>query len=390
MFERIYRNDAVASRPRRTLWRVKTWILPTMALAIVAGCRSSSNAQQRFETSYAAYQADGFSDREMARLSKQAVAVAESDGISDEARFDTLLRAARATSEGGSYKRSRRARGRIFPALLRLSRHDDHRLAQVIQALSHLGRFDPSEAKKEEQEYVQYLDKVAAVGPVEWVQPAVAWARAHHRVARDLHVEPISEAERAETREWIKLSYRGCEHLPDSQWASDVRQFCSRSMSQLDQLVIGRPAPEIASRDFSGRDLRLSEYRGKIVVVSFWATWCKPCMAKFDDQRDLVNAMQGKPFALLGVNNDRDAARARAVAGNGKLNWRNFRDDPEAGAGECADAFAVRMWPSVFVLDAEGVVRAINPRRDDLWDICKSLVAEVEDSHPIAAAAGSD
>ena len=59
--------------------------------------------------------------------------------------------------------------------------------------------------------------------------------------------------------------------------------------------------------------MKLSEYRGKAVLLSFWATWCGPCMRMIPHERDLGKRLEGKPFAIVGVNGDDDQLRATAA-----------------------------------------------------------------------------
>ena len=65
---------------------------------------------------------------------------------------------------------------------------------------------------------------------------------------------------------------------------------------------VGMPAPEIDGEDFDGMRVKLSDYRGKVVVVVFWASWCPPCCAMIPHERELVERNRDKPFAMLSVN----------------------------------------------------------------------------------------
>ena len=63
-------------------------------------------------------------------------------------------------------------------------------------------------------------------------------------------------------------------------------------------------APDIEGDDFDGTRFKLSDYRGKVVAVSFWASWCKPCRELIPHERAIVERFQGRNFVLLGVNID--------------------------------------------------------------------------------------
>ena len=93
------------------------------------------------------------------------------------------------------------------------------------------------------------------------------------------------------------------------------RHIAEVRLESLQFAPIGKPAPEIAGIDLDGKPMALSEYRGKVVVVSFWATWCSPCMKLIPHERELAEKFAGESFAIVGVNADDDPAiAARAAA----------------------------------------------------------------------------
>jgi thiol-disulfide isomerase/thioredoxin len=137
---------------------------------------------------------------------------------------------------------------------------------------------------------------------------------------------------------------------------------------------IGMPAPEIDGEDFDGQRLRLSEHRGKVVVVVFWASWCPPCRAMIPHERELVEKHRGKPFALLSVNNDEDHDEARAVMMKQHMTWPNWKT---SGTGDpiCRN-WHVKNWPTIYVLDANGIIRYTNVRGKQLENAVDTLLAE--------------
>jgi peroxiredoxin len=122
-------------------------------------------------------------------------------------------------------------------------------------------------------------------------------------------------------------------------------------------LAVGRPAPEIEGTDMDGKPLRLSDYKGKVVVVVFWGTWCAPCMALVPQERDLVARLKGQPFALLGVDCKDDKESARKVMAREGMTWPSWYDGG-ADSGRIAKSYQVRGFPSMLVIDAKGVIRA--------------------------------
>jgi len=139
-------------------------------------------------------------------------------------------------------------------------------------------------------------------------------------------------------------------------------------------LRIGSIAPEIVGIDLDSRKLRLSDYRGKVVVLTFWATWCGPCMAQVPHERELVERMKGKPFVLLGVNGDEDRGELEAAIEKHRITWPSFSDGgPD---GRISSAWDVAGWPTTYVLDRLGVIRFKNVRGQELDTAVDSLIKE--------------
>jgi thiol-disulfide isomerase/thioredoxin len=149
-------------------------------------------------------------------------------------------------------------------------------------------------------------------------------------------------------------------------------------IANLPNLKVGKVAPEITGEDLDGKPLRLSDHRGKVVVVCFWATWCGPCMAMVPHERELVKRMAGKPFALLGVNSDEagDREKARKAVREKQMAWPSWWDGGSRGAIQTA--YDVDHWPTVYVLDPKGVIRYFDVRGKKLDEAVNTLLAEVK------------
>ncbi len=102
--------------------------------------------------------------------------------------------------------------------------------------------------------------------------------------------------------------------------------------------------------------MKLSDYRGKVVVLSFWGTWCGPCMALVPPEKALVERLKGKPFALLGINSDSDRDKLKSVMLEKGITWRSWWDRGRIG-GPIATRWDVHAWPTIIVLDGHGVIR---------------------------------
>jgi RNA polymerase sigma factor (sigma-70 family) len=150
------------------------------------------------------------------------------------------------------------------------------------------------------------------------------------------------------------------------------------ALNEIRLLAVGKTAPEIDGEDLDGKPLRLSAHRGKVVVLTFWATWCGPCRAMVPQERALLERHSGRPFVLLGINGDSDRAKLRAWLDENPLPWRSWRDDRDAAErhGRIARAWNVSTWPTVYVLDPNGVIRYRDVFGKELDEAVETLLKE--------------
>jgi len=148
-------------------------------------------------------------------------------------------------------------------------------------------------------------------------------------------------------------------------------------IDNLPNLKVGKVAPEISGEDLDGQPLKLSDHRGQVVVICFWATWCGPCMAMVPHERELVVRMAGKPFVLLGVNSDEvgDRDKARKATRDKQMTWPSWWDGGFRGGIQTA--YDVKQWPTVYVLDPQGVIRLIDVRDRELDQAVETLLVEM-------------
>jgi thiol-disulfide isomerase/thioredoxin len=130
--------------------------------------------------------------------------------------------------------------------------------------------------------------------------------------------------------------------------------------------MLGKPAPEIAGKDVDGKDIRLSDFKGKVVLVDFWATWCPPCLDALPALASTQAAHHDDDFVLLGVNVDSKKSdvgtRAKALPAVRKLlvaagiDWPNVVLD-----GEPSDQCPTRLYgideiPASFLVGRDGTI----------------------------------
>ena len=115
----------------------------------------------------------------------------------------------------------------------------------------------------------------------------------------------------------------------------------------------GGAVPPLALRDLAGREHRLADYRGKVVVVNFWATWCEPCREEMPSMQALRASLAARPFEVLAVNLGEPESRVRKFLEQVPLEFPVLLDR-DSGA---AKAWRARVLPASFVVGPDGAVR---------------------------------
>jgi rhodanese-related sulfurtransferase/peroxiredoxin len=132
------------------------------------------------------------------------------------------------------------------------------------------------------------------------------------------------------------------------------------------------------TEDLDGVRFTLSDYRGKVVLLVLWASWCGPCMASVPHEKVLVEHFKGRPFVLIGVNGDYKKVDAHKAIAKHKIPWRSFSNGKEGPGGPLAVAWNVRGWPTVYVIDPQGTIRHKSLHGKRLDEPPEKLVAEAK------------
>ena len=139
----------------------------------------------------------------------------------------------------------------------------------------------------------------------------------------------------------------------------------------------GQPAPDFALKSSTGENMRLSEYRGDVVMINFWATWCGPCRQEMPLLDELYSRYQRVGFNLLGVNIDDDSGRAMDMIEDLGVNFPVLFDARK----EVSKLYDVEAMPVTVIVDREGTVRYVHhgykPGYENMYlDQIRSLLRE--------------
>lgn len=118
----------------------------------------------------------------------------------------------------------------------------------------------------------------------------------------------------------------------------------------------GGATPPLVLQDLNGRTHRLADYRGKVVLVNFWATWCEPCRDEMPSIERLRQSLAGKPFEVLAVNIGEPLGRIERFLEKMPLGFPVLLDR-DSGA---AKAWKARVVPATFLVGPDGRIRYVH------------------------------
>ena len=134
--------------------------------------------------------------------------------------------------------------------------------------------------------------------------------------------------------------------------------------------LIGGPAPEVSLKDLQGQDVSLSDFRGKVVLLNFWATWCKPCKEEMPAIQASYDKLGDKGFVVLAINELEDTERVADYIRKYNHTFPVLMDRKN----QVANKYGVVGLPASFLIDPQGIVRErivgsllTEPRIEDLF-----------------------
>jgi peroxiredoxin len=161
--------------------------------------------------------------------------------------------------------------------------------------------------------------------------------------------------------------------------SSRIREGARTQLSRigaLRRLKIGAPAVDIEGTSFQGKKIRLSrDYKGKVVLLDFWASWCTPCRQEMPNVIRMYNELHRRGFEIIGVSLDKDREKFRDFIRDNGMDWPQLFDG-KYWTSDYAKLYAVNSIPATFLIDKQGIIRHKNQRGDALRGAVQQLLDE--------------
>lgn len=139
------------------------------------------------------------------------------------------------------------------------------------------------------------------------------------------------------------------------------------------QIKKNKPAPEISLPDISGQTLSLSSFKGKVVLLDFWASWCMPCRKNNPNLVALYEKFKGEGFEIFGVSIDKKNEDWKLAIEKDGLTWKQVVDNAGWNAQSTID-YGVEGIPASFLIDQDGIIRGVDLEGKELEGMIKKLL----------------
>ena len=171
----------------------------------------------------------------------------------------------------------------------------------------------------------------------------------------------------------IEEMKEGLAMLDASLATSTYYKALSEKIEKLEAVAVGQMAPDFTMNDVDGNPVSLSSFKGKYLLVDFWASWCGPCRRENPHVVELYAEFKDKGFDILGVSLDQKKDAWLKAIEDDKLTWSHV-SDLKGWGNEAAKLYAVSGIPHTVLLDKEGKIIAKNLRGDALRDKVAELL----------------
>jgi len=148
--------------------------------------------------------------------------------------------------------------------------------------------------------------------------------------------------------------------FPQTRVAGEIDAYIAGVEKQLamDKVTaVGQTLAPFSEKDLDGQPLELASYRGKVVLVDFWATWCGPCLEELPNVIAAYQKFHDQGFDIVGISLDKDRSALTSFLKEHQMPWRQYFDG-QGWQNKLADAYGIQAIPATFLLDRDGKIVA--------------------------------
>lgn len=144
------------------------------------------------------------------------------------------------------------------------------------------------------------------------------------------------------------------------------RSFYGKYQELADKWIENKKAPDFTTTDINGKTVRLSDFRGKTVLLDFWASWCVPCRAKMKELRKVYDQLKERGITIVSISLDEKRSAWEKASKEDQIIWTNTSDLKPFRENVIGQAYKVTNVPQLFVIAPKGVIITQNPSIEDI------------------------
>jgi thiol-disulfide isomerase/thioredoxin len=180
------------------------------------------------------------------------------------------------------------------------------------------------------------------------------------------------QAKAGELVKQLKIDFQGTEFVAALE-KREAAQMAAQKMQAA--LTVGAKFPDFNEKDVAGKPLSIASYKGKVVLVDFWATWCGPCRAELPNVIATYKKYHDQGFEIIGVSLDQDQAKLTGFTKSMNMTWPQFFDG-QGWQNKLAVNYGIESIPATYLLDGNGKIIGRDLRGDELTQAVAKALGE--------------